>query len=254
MILIITLAMSCNNSGIKEKANMQSSLLSGRGYTTLDTIISFAGLWVNEEYANEVKKTKSPKATKVPEKSCIYIPKRTLTPTVMVFGFHEGGENIIFIKNNLTYEVWSQSEKVKRNDVEIVTPEKIKIGDTYFVKVANPNLKDNNLGVLEGLLFKGHYINCDSSNAAVEFTDNGQVKGLSNVVGYLAMVDYADVAMDIDQIIFRYPEDKMQNFGFKFKRDTLLLYKLKCIDSSGEGGACTAVDFGQLQYRLLKKD
>jgi hypothetical protein len=254
-ILTILFITSCTSVQKKEVALQNNdTTVSSSTFKTLDTSLSFSGFWVNEQYATSIKKTKSPTGTEIPETSCISIPDRTLTVTRMIYGFHEGGEDLVFVKNANKYEVWDAALEWKRYEVTMLSGNKLSIGDNRFVKTkyVDDEKANGQPTILEELLFAGRYQ--DDNGSVVEFTEDGQVHGLGDYKTYSAYIDYTDQGMNVDQIGLGVTKIDEENYAFKFNKDTLSVYNLKCLDFDSLNKACAVVDFGGLQYRLVKKD
>ena len=221
-------------------------------FKTLDTALSFSGLWVNEEYVKKLKKTGSPRASQDINESCITIPERTLQATNMVSGFHEGGADWVVVKKGVKYEIYNKDLTAPTRSIEILSPDKIKVGDQYFSKLKHPDHKRVDLNILEELLFSGHYQLQDGK--AVEFKLDGGVSGLDSFSYYNPIIDYADEAMNIDQIELGSTKENLQPFGFRFNSDSLIIYKLKCLEYDSANKQCGVVSFGDPMYKMLRKD
>lgn len=198
--LALVLLISCKNEDktLSKSDSTSSNTSITANFKTLDTALSFAGYWVNEDYATTIKISKSPKATDVLERSCISIPTRTLQQTVFVYGFHEGGEQIVIVKNGNDYEVWNAELTAKRDKVELLADNRIKIGKDVFVKISYIDSKQqmHEPDILAAILFKGLYQNIDGSK--VELSDDGTLKGLNGFDKYSPIIDYADEGMQVD--------------------------------------------------------
>jgi hypothetical protein len=253
--LVILVISSCTSVQKKEVALQNNdTTVSSSTFKTLDTSLSFSGFWVNEQYATSIKKTKSPTGTEVPKTSCISIPDKTLMVTRIIYGFHEGGGDVVFVKNGKKYEVWDAGLEFKIYDVTMPSGNKLSIGDNHFVKLKYvDDEKDNRQPtILEELLFAGRYQ--DDNGSVVEFTDDGQVNNLGDYKTYSAIIDYADQGMNVDQIGLGVTKMDEEKYAFNFNKDTLSVYNLKCLDFDSLNNACAVVDFGALKYRLVKKD
>ncbi|HET6256441.1 MAG TPA: hypothetical protein VFE32_20365 [Puia sp.] len=68
-----------------------------------DTSIPFECLWVNEHYVNEIKGGKPIRECQDTETKCVVVPWRTLQVTSIIFGFHEGGQSLAFVKKGPEY-------------------------------------------------------------------------------------------------------------------------------------------------------
>lgn len=246
---------SCGNNNVKNPANAAATPgAAATNFTNLDTPVYFSGLWVNENYIANIKQNKSPKAAQAAGemKSCINIPLKTLVPTSFIFGFHEGGDPLVVVKNGPAFQLWDQQSAKPELTIELESPERMKIGNDVFVKMATPgNSAAQDLGILSSVLFRGSYIT--SNGTMVEFTDKGEVKGLDGYTSYSPIIDYNDVALDVDQLIMEGPGKPAEHFGFKFVNDALLVYQLKCLQKDSASNTCTKVDFGETRYILKRK-
>jgi len=216
-------------------------------FKSLETIIPFAGFWVNERYLNDIKKSKSPRESQGFYESCITIPERTLQVTRMVWGFHDGGADLVVVKNKDRYQFYYKYNDTIRDfaqDIEIISKEKIKIGDNFFIKT--------NSNFLEEILFKSKYV--DSNGTTVEFTATGKVVGLGDYKIYRPLYDYNAEGMNVDQIALLQTEKDGKLFGFKFNADTLLIYELNCLQYDSLNNMCVVVDFGQMTFKLTRKN
>lgn len=223
-------------------------------FTNLDTPIYFSGLWVNENYIANIKQNKSPKAAQSAGdmNSCISIPVKTLESTSFINNFHEGGDPLVVVKNGPVFQLWDQKSARPELTIELQAPDRMKIGKDVFVKMATSgNTAAQDLGILSSALFRGNYIT--SNGTTVEFTENGEVKGLDGYTTYSPIIDYNDVALDVDQLIMEGPGKPAEHYGFKFLNDALLIYQLKCLQTDSTTKSCTKVDFGETRYILKRK-
>ena len=69
---------------------------------------------------------------------------------------------------------------------------------------------------------------------------------------YKPLIDYFDAGLQIDQVGFGETAEKMEYFGFKFKRNKLELYKLKCDAYDEVDNRCVEVSYGIKSYDLQK--
>jgi hypothetical protein len=256
-ILFISL-LSCNSTNTdREKKPNDDSL--NRVSTTidfkqLDTTLSFAGYWVDEKYVNEILQKKSPTMTQVPSISCFPIPNRTKQITRLVSGFHEGGEDLVVLKNGTNYELWDSELKNKRKQITIISNDRIKLDNDFFVRLRNYNVSDKSgePKILEEILFAGKYKT--DKGQIVEFNPNGQLLGFDNYNNFEAYVDYADQGMQVDKFVVRQNASSEKEFGFKFKSDSLFIYNLKCLEYDQESKTCVDFGFDNLKLVLVKVD
>jgi hypothetical protein len=223
-------------------------------FKTLDTALSFAGLWVNETYIDNIRRTRSPFLSHggMLEESCITIPARTLQVTRMVGGFHEGAEDLVVVKENNGYKMYNGALTNMRKDIEIISPERIRIGDQYFGRIANYDSTLADLGILEELLFNGRYETADKKEAA--FTLDGRVQGLGEFRRYTPAIDLTAWPYgNFDHIGLETAAGKRVDHGFRFAGDTLVIFKVECFQLDNEGAECDSVAPGDIVYRLLRK-
>jgi hypothetical protein len=230
---------SCNLSATKEIKTPIAN------FKILDTIVPFSGFWVNEVYVKNINKSKSPSKSQNLSESCITIRGRTLQSTSMVSGFHEGAAEMTVLKNGNRFQFYYKYDDTIKElayDVQIISGDKIKIGNNIFVKT--------NEKFLEDILFSGVYL--DSLGNKIQFLKDGRIIGLNDFRMYDPIYDYVGPGMDVDQIDLGQNLNKMTHYGFKFNQDTLLIYNLNCLVIDSTDNSCMQVDFGDIKYKLTK--
>jgi len=246
-ILLFVFLVACSSN--EQKGRVQ------RDIKKFDTNIPFAGYWVSEDYLKSINEFKSPRKAQFDDKAeAISIPERTLKPTLRIYGFHEGDASLTVLKNENKYELWQiEKDSINKyiNDIEMISQNKIKINNRNFTKITASG-KDANKLILEEILFKGYYTSEKWEN--IEFKNDGRLLGLDSFHFYSPLIDYAgDEGLNIDQIILSKDKKNQEWFGFKFNKDTLNLYKLKCLAFDSTSKNCGEVDFGKLVYKLWRK-
>ncbi|MDQ3109190.1 MAG: hypothetical protein M3R17_04785 [Bacteroidota bacterium] len=251
LLLAIGLLSSCSSNEPKETTDSVNT-----GTTDIkknDTLLPFSGYWVNEEYYNSINKFKSPRKAQ-DNGEFIFIPERALKPTMMITGFHEGGPYLAVVKGADDFQLWEMQDDSltgKLNNITIVAENKIKIGNTSFIKI-NPEADDEQGAlVLEEILFKGIYTNAEGE--IIEFKNNGEISGLADYQTYKPVIDYIGPGMQVDQVGFSRQGKEPEMFGFKFSNDTLNIYKLNCTTRDAASKECAEVEFGKLAYQLWRK-
>lgn len=219
----------------------------------LQTAVPFAGNWVSEDYLNDINKHKSPrKAQETSEECFIQIPSHTLQPTNMAYNFHEAGPDLVVTRQNDSYQLWEQQNGnlVKAiYTVEVVSEDKIKLGDKTFVRIRS-SVEKSGKGILENVLFEGKYVT--NTGQTVVFKNNGEIMGLEKYKYFVPVLDYFDAGLQVDQVGLGETRGNMDYFGFKYKGDMLELYKLKCKTYDDTGNRCVDVGFGERLYQLKK--
>lgn len=253
LLLLSALFAACTKPEQQEDPNASVT----DDFKKLDTALSFAGYWLSESYYNDINAHRSPQKSQEGSEDCfVVIPGRTLQPTMMVWNFHEGSEEIAVVKKGPHYQLYefrADSVESYQKDITLISPDKIKIGDKTFVKItpyAKPNEKNNPL-ILEEILFKGKYQSTDGKE--IEFRNDGQVIGLENYRYYQPAIDYIGPGMQINQVSLSAAEDKKQWMAFTFRQDTLLIYDIKCVEFDKTNNECGLADFGTLKYTLVRK-
>ncbi len=244
--LFILFLYSCsfnNNTQTGKKINVNES------FKTFDTVVPFSGYWVSENYYKCLVETRSTRKAQEFAQS-IFIPHRTLQITSMIYGFHEGSENICVIKNGNDYKFWSVPARENFYDIQIISENRIKIGDYYFIKLSNKVKNEKDYYFEEKLigefLLKGTYTANDID--VINFMPDGKITGVDLFSSYSILLDYfAPFDYRVDVI-------KLNNtqYGYKFGKDTLFIYDLKCSIEPNEEEICD-LSFGELQYKLWKK-
>ena len=236
----------------KDTTGITSTDTPGPDFKTLDTAIYFAGIWVNEKYINDIKRTTSPRESQDINESCIIIPDRTLKVTRMIAGFHEGAADWVIVKNKNKYQFYDNKFITLIRNIDPVSSNRIKIGGSWFIKIRQGDENKPDLNILEDILFSGEYKSVSGKN--VSFTVDGRVTGLDSFNYYNAVIDYADMASNVNQVELGGTKKNLRSFGFKFNKDSLLIYKLRCKDLSDNETQCADVEFDKLIYKLLRKN
>ena len=207
---------------------------------------SFSGIWVSKKYVNKLLATKSPKESQdVTSITMMNLPNAINKEATIIIEFHEGGTGKVVEKNG-GYEIQPKkgggSSQAFKLDKGI-----IKTSNDEFVKLKFSSNKSD-YKVAEQLLFAGKY---DLKGKQVEFTPNGKVIGLDSFTYYSVLIDYYDAGMQVDQLRLGKSYEDSKLYGFKFKKNKLIIYELKCLDQDGK--YCNVVKNGKRLYKLEKK-
>ncbi|WP_440133039.1 hypothetical protein [Chitinophaga sancti] len=223
-------------------------------FEALDTALSFAGIWVNEGYVNDLHITQSPRLCRADSISCIDIPARTLMVTRYISGFHDGAGDIVVVKNGDQYFFTTPDLTKKDVDtIQVLSPTRIKIRNTYLYKLGKGDVNKSDWGILEELLFSGTYHFEDGKK--VVFGENDTIIGMDIFKRYTPVIDALaeEVENDVDYIEFQTSADKKETYGYKFFMDTLTIYKTKCLQQNARTHACTFETYGEKMYTLIKE-
>ena len=241
VVVILLSLMACGT----DTKPAQQSVASASDFKTYSAPLPFAGSWISAIYLKSIIDDQSPrKAQESIEECYIQLPANTLTPSTMIINFHEGLTDLVTVLNNGAYQLWEkQNDSLSRLKyaIEPISPDSLKIGDKIFIRF-HPDVSGIQPRILEEILFKGTYQSKEGDH--VEFKNNGEVTGLGKYKYYEPVIDYFDAGLQIDQVALGETRAKMQHFGFKFKRDRLELYELKCKEYDDVDKRCVDVDFG----------
>jgi hypothetical protein len=252
LIFVTWCLASCSNEPSKidnPKASKSDQL---QNVQLLDTALSFSGVWVNEAYINKIKVNRSPRLSQSNEKSCIVIPLKTLMVTRMIYGFHEGGGDMMIAKDGNSYYFCDPVSKKIQDSVTVISPTRIKIGDKYFSRLKHQDTTMINLGILEEILFKGRYRMVNGSE--VDFFEDGSVKGLDSFRAYLPQIDFTTDATFVDHIQLGLSKEKLHDYVFLFDKDTLYIDKVTCVEYDSASHVCLKEGGGDQVYKLIKLD
>jgi hypothetical protein len=220
-------------------------------YKSLDTIIPFAGSWINEKYLESIKEFKSPKKAQSNIQECfIRIPERTLEKTIMIYNFHEAGPAVTLVKNEDEYELWEMDNDSLSKFVARITansPDKIKIGEDKFVKI-NIKERDGENLILEEILFNRQFLS--DKNQKVIFKNDGTIEGLDSLKFYKPMIDYIDAGLQVNQVKLGKSMDSLFAYGFNFTSDHFEIFRLNCLNYDSAYKSCQDVEFGERIYNL----
>jgi hypothetical protein len=216
-----------------------------------DTTIPFEGLWVNEHYVNEVKGGKPIRECQDTETKCIVVPRRTLQVTGIIFGFHEGGQRLVFVKKGSEYYAYALYDGHCVDTLHVVAGERLKFGRDYYVRLGEEDSTLPDLGVLEQLLFAGKYKRPDAAGT-VSFEKNGKIDGLDSLSWYEPAIDYVDWGYEtkLDHIRLGADRKHLHDYGFRFVGNVLEIYTIDCLKQAGSD--CVLDTLGRQVYALQK--
>jgi len=224
-------------------------------FKTLSAPVPFAGYWISDVYLHDIQAHQSPRKAQQNIDECfIRIPENTLRPTTMVINFHEGYSDLVTVNNNGAFQLWEKQNDtlaLLKYSIENISADKIKIGDKPFTRI-NIESTGDQPRILEEILFKGVYES--KKGERVEFKNNGEVSGLGKYKYYTPVIDYFDAGLQIDQVGLGETKDNPTYFGFKFKKDKLDLYSLKCTEYDNVDKRCVEVSYGEKMHELRKND
>jgi hypothetical protein len=257
LLLIASCVFSCVNPAAEQQATDKDSVVlneavpgSPSDFKTLDTALSFAALWVNETYIDNLRKTRSPRQSQDEMESCITIPSRTLQVTRMVAGFHEGAEDMVVVKDRDRYQLYDAELRSLQKELELISPTRIRIGDQYFSRISHHDTTLTDFGILEELLFSGRYER--ERGQEVVFTADGRIRGLDSFVRYSPVIDYtAGSSGDFDLV--NMGSGKGRDYGYRFKGDTLHIFRTICATAGAESNFCDSIAAGPMLYQLVRK-
>jgi hypothetical protein len=257
LLLIASCIFSCADPAAEQAAAGKDSVVLNEpspetpaDFKTLDTALSFAGLWVNETYIDNIRKTRSPRQSQDVMESCITIPSRTLQVTRMVAGFHEGAEDLVVVKDRDRYKLYDADLNKLQKELELISSTRMRIGGQYFSRIAHHDTTLTDLGILEELLFSGRYER--EHGKEVVFTADGRIQGLDSFVRYAPVIDYtAGSLAEFD--LLNMGSGKGRDYGYRFKGDTLQIFRTICATAGAEGSFCDSLAAGPTLYKLVRK-
>ena len=214
-----------------------------------DAPILFKGLWVNEHYISEIRQGKPLREAQDSETRCIVIPARTLQVTRWIYGFHEGGEGLVVVKNGSGYFIYSIYSGLCVDTLRTLADERLRVGHDYYIHVGEEDSTSSDLGVLEQLLFAGQYLRLDATGTAA-FAKNGRIEGLDSLGWYEPVIDYVGDPTSVDHIKLGRDKEHLSDYGFLFVGDTMMIYSIDCRQDAD--GDCVSDTLGRRMYVLPK--
>jgi len=214
-----------------------------------DAPIPFTGLWVSEHYVNGVRQGKPLRELQGGETRCIVIPARTLQETIWIYGFHEGGGGVVFVKKGPDYFTYSLYDGHPVDTLEVLGGDRLRIGRSNYIRVGERDSTQYDLGVLEQLLFAGRYLRSNAGDTAV-FSKNGKIEGLDSLSWYEPVIDYTGDPTSVDHIRLGRDKEHLNDYGFRFVGDTMMVYSIHCLQQAD--GDCVSDTLGRRMYVLQK--
>jgi hypothetical protein len=218
-------------------------------FKTVHIAIPFAGAYVNEVYVDSIAKNRSPRKDQMIEACCIDVPDSTLKPTSMIANFHEGGEDRVIIKDGDRYQFYDAALQTPRDTIELVAPERLRIGSQFFRKLRHADKDKWEWGILNELLLGGRYQTEDGRQVVLEM--DGRITGLDTVTYYQPHADYiGDQDIGADRISIGLKQ-KLHDYGFQFDKDTLRIYSIDIREDSVSGDHGDE-ELGALKWKLIR--
>jgi lipopolysaccharide export LptBFGC system permease protein LptF len=240
-LLICLILFGCELSSEELNENIKSEKTKTEYIDTPDELIGF---WVNEEYLNALKQTRSTKKSSEMGVDDFY--KISDNNSVMRLNLHEGGaNNIILMTSKSNGQIFSADTtesyfKIELNNMYLV------IDNRKYIK-SPVGLKE----MVNNTLFVGNYM---IDNKPVQLEENGKVIGLDSIVYYEANLDYADAGMQHDKIYLKFKNEKERRiYLYEFVSDTLKIFNVDCLTMDEESDYCLEVEKGKEFLRLIKK-
>jgi hypothetical protein len=215
----------------------------------LEASIPFEGVWVSEHYVNEVRQGKSLREAQDTETRCIVIPARTLQVTRWIYGFHEGGEDLVIVQRDSGYFMIALYDGRCVDTLKTVADGRLKMGRDYYVRVGEVDSSLSDLGVLEQLLFAGSYRRSDT-RGMVLFRKDGKIEGLDSLGWFVPEIDYVGEPTSVDHIRLGRDKRGLKDYGLSFAGDTMRIYSVDCLQQSE--GECALDTLGRELYTLKK--
>jgi hypothetical protein len=248
---------SCSSPVLKKKTAVPDAEKENLSFKELqDTVVPFAGFWVNKKYIAELQKTRSPhKALEFAGQSCIQIPGRTLNITRMVNSFHDGGADIALVHSKNGYFlrlVSNDSTYGTAIPLSVVNERTMRIERDTFEKVDCVIHEDEEPMLLQKLLFAGNYISDDGKE--IRLMEDGKVNGIDSIKYYGPLIDYNwPGAPDVDAIYWGTDRSKVHQFAFQFKDDSLKFFEMECVGFDSVNLECEKTVLGKHLFDLIRK-
>ncbi len=218
------------------------------------TQISITGHWINERYLDVLQSSQSPrKAQEACEWCLLDFPASPDLPMLVIVNYHEAVQYPLASSAEHTLTILANGANEpgpKFNSIDTLGPDRIKVGSQTFRR-SRCTKEENTYKILEYHLFQGTYDL--EEGGTVEFTSNGEVKGLDDFTAYNPIIDYFDMGRDVDQIRLKNSNQTWTDFAFRFKQNKLQILTLEC-KSRDQFDNCEEVKFGDVQYTLRKRN
>jgi hypothetical protein len=229
----------------------EDSILKSLKARFADTTIPFEGMWVNEHYVNEIRQGTPVRKSQDTATRCIVFPKRTLQDMNIIFGFHEGGEELVVVKNGPAYFFYALHDGQCVDTIRSLSDGRLKIGQQNYIRVGEEDSNSADMGVLKHLLFAGEYKRADGAGT-VAFKKDGKIEGLDSLGWYDPVIDYADWGYEtqLDHIRLGADRQHLHDYGFRFAGKTLELYTIDCLQQAEND--CVLDTLGRRMYALQK--
>lgn len=212
---------------------------------------NLSGCWVSERYINAVVND-TPVRNAQTMGRALWFNKRIKDTVLYIFNFHEGID-VVLHQTATGYEFNSSFMNAKDTlaKIKMISTDRMSIGKDMFIRLPGDTGIRGEPAVLEYLLFKGKYTSAD--NKEIEFTADGQVKGIDTINYYYPYIDYMDEGLNVDELSMGRDIKHQTTYGFRFHKDTLTIFKADCKVWDTTNHCCAVVEYGPAIYKLIKK-
>ncbi|OQP54533.1 hypothetical protein A4H97_21410 [Niastella yeongjuensis] len=244
-LLACSILFACNSTNINPKPNapVASNAINVK---TPDTVVPFAGFWLNETYLKKIEHTRSPRESQgASNNCCLFIPASTLQPASMATDVHEGGPEMDIVKKDNSYQFYYKADDTASRqayNIQFIAANKLKFGQYTFIKTDEHFMAD--------ILFSGKYR--DTLGNIVQFSKDGHIKGLGTYTVYDPLYDYVGSGVDADQVYMGQSDNDMEQFGFTFRQDTLFIHNVNCLVRDSSDNTCLEGTLGDIKYKLIR--
>jgi hypothetical protein len=241
-LLICLIFLGCDLSSKKLNENAENERNIKTEY--IETPIELIGFWVNEEYLNALKQTRSTKKSSEMGVDDFY--KISDNKSVMRLNLHEGGaNNIVLMISKSNGQIFSSDTTESYSKIEL---------NDKFLIIENKKYIKSPVGLIElvnNTLFVGEYM---ITNKPIRLEEDGAIIGLDSIVHYEVNLDYADAGMQHDKIYLKFKNEKeRKTYLYEFVSDTLKIFNVDCLTMDEENNYCLEVEKGKEFLRLIKK-
>jgi hypothetical protein len=84
------------------------------------------------------------------------------------------------------------------------------------------------------------------------FTADGRIQGLDSFMRYSPVIDYTTGSLGEFDLI-NMGTGKGRDYGYRFKGDTLHIFRTICATAGAEGQFCDSIAAGPTLYKLVRK-
>ncbi|MFT6747025.1 MAG: hypothetical protein ACJAZ2_001371 [Glaciecola sp.] len=243
VLVVFLLTVGCN-TGVQEPNNgIHMGILLDK-VKSVELTEQHIGFWVNEDYIELLKQSKSTKIAGSKSADDFYRIKSD--NSIMQMNIHEGaGLNVLSLKTKGSGAIYSSDSTRLIAEVSF-DGDTLTVNDNRYFHIQNGDSALDKL--VNECVVSGQYFLKESP---VEFKSNGSITGMEGVQSYRLNLDYGAPGMEFDIIYLQMDSQPLPTeYLYDIEQDSVFIFDVDC--QYEESGECMEVAKGSILFSFCK--